>query len=149
MSVTKYKLGSQSSLLTTELNSLANNTNVITSAAFNNTQGGGSGDGYLLADLELVVSYGVAPTAGTGCSVWFIQTQDGTNYEDASASITPARAPDVVFPVRAVTGAQRVIRTCSLPPGNFKVLIRNDGTGQAMASSANTLKVRPSTYENV
>lgn len=150
MSVTKYKLGSQSTLLTTELNALANNAAAL-SAAYNNTQGGGGGDGYLMADLELYVTYGTAPTAGTGCSVWFLQTEDGTNYEDGSNSgpVIPARAPDLVFPLRNVNTAQRIIRTVGLPPGNFKVLLRNDGTGQAMSASGHTLKIRPSTYENV
>lgn len=150
MSVTKYKLGSQASLLTTELNSLTNNSAAL-SAAYNNTQGGGSGDGYVLADLELSVTYGTAPTANTVCSVWFLQTQDGTNYEDGSNTgpIIPGRMPDVVFPLRNVNTAQRIIRTVTIPQGNFKVLLRNDGTGQSMAASGNTLKIRPATYENV
>lgn len=149
MSVVKYKLGSQSTLLSTELNALANNTNVLTSSAFNNTQSGGGGDGYFYADLELAVTYGTAPTAGTSCTVWFIQTQDGTNYEDAGASVTPSRGPDVVFPLRNVNTAQRIMRRCSIPQGNFKVLIRNDNTGQAFSASGHTLKIRPVTIENV
>lgn len=143
----KYLLGNQSTLLSTELNSLANNSLALGNA-FDNTVGQ-AGDGYVLCDVELVVTYGTAPTANTGCSVWFLSTQDGTNYEDGSSSVTPARLPDVVFPVRAVNTTQRIIRRVLLPWGVLKPLLKNDGTGQAMASSANTLKVRPVTYQNI
>src|SRR3954468_17781018 len=104
----KYLLGSQTSLLTTELNSLANNGTALGSA-YDNTAGQ-TGDGYTLCDIELVVTYGSAPTASTGVSFWFLTTQDGTNYEDGDNSTTPGRMPDVVFPLRAVTTAQRIVR---------------------------------------
>lgn len=146
--VEKFVLGSQATLLSTELNSLANNGTALGSA-YNNTIGGGSGDGYTLCDVELVVTYGSAPTANTGVSLWFLQTQDGTNYSDGDNSTTPATAPDVVFPLRAVTTAQRVVRRALLPWGNFKPLAKNDGVGQAMAASGNTVKVRPVTPEGV
>lgn len=147
MAVIKHKLGSQSSQLTTGLNSLANNSLAI-SAVFDNTQGQ-TGDGYTLCDLELVVTFGTNPTANTGISVWFLQSQDGTNYEDGGTGTTPARAPDVVFPVLVSTSAQRIIRRVLLPPGLMKFLLKNDGTGQAFAASGNTLKIRPFTPEIV
>lgn len=143
----KLLLASQTSLMTTGLNSLANN-GLVLGSAFDNTIGQ-TGDGYVLCDLELVFTHGSNPTAGTAHSFWFIQTQDGTNYEDGDASTTPGRPPDVIFPVRAVTSAQRVIRRTWLPPGIWKPLLKNDGTGQAMAASGNTLKVRPVTSQGV
>lgn len=143
----KYVLGSQATLLSTGLNSLANNALAL-SSAYDNTQAA-AGDGYTLCDVELVVTYGVAPTANTGCTLWLLGTQDGTNYEDGDASTTPARLPDAVFPLRAVTTAQRVIRRVWLPWGASKALLKNDGTGQAMASSGNTLKVRPVARQGV
>jgi len=143
----KLLLGVQTSLLTTGLDSLANNSLAI-SNTFDNTQGQ-TGDGYTLCDLELVVTYGVAPTAGTGVSVWFLSTQDGTNFEDGGTSTTPARSPDVVIPVAAVTTAQRIIRRAVMPWGRVKVLAKNDGTGQAMAASGNTLKIRTATRQAV
>ena len=143
----KQLLGSQSTLLSTGLNSLANNSLAI-SSALDNTQGQ-AGDGYILCDLELVVTYGTAPSANTGVSVWFLQSQDGTNYEDGDASTTPGKAPDIVFPLRAVTTAQRIIRRVLLPEGLSKALLKNDGTGQALAASGNTLKIRPVTEQMV
>ena len=134
-------VGTNQSLLTTELNSLANNALALGSAITLTSAG------YPFGQLELVVTYGTAPTANTGCSVWFIKDPDGTNYEDGAAALTPARAPDAVLPVRAVTTAQRVVVDVQLPLTAFKVLLKNDGTGQAMAASANTLKVLPYTFQ--
>lgn len=147
MAVEKYKLGSVATLMSTELNSLATNTAAVASSAFNNVQGGGGGDGYTLCDLELVVTFGTNPAASTGISVWFLGQPDGTNYEDGSSSVTPARLPDAVFPVRAVTTAQRIVRRIAIPPGTWKALALNDGTGQALAATGNTLKIRPATRE--
>jgi hypothetical protein len=143
----KYLLGSQTSLLTTELNSLANNGTAIGSA-YDNTVGQ-TGDGYTRCDVELVVTYGSAPTANTGVTFWLLGTQDGTNYEDGDNSTTPGRLPECVFPLRAVTSAQRIIRRIWLPWGKFKPLVKNDGTGQAMAASGNTVKIRPVTRQGV
>jgi hypothetical protein len=142
----KYLLGTQTSLMTTGLDSLANN-GLVLGAAFDNTQGQ-TGDGSTLCDLELVVTYSSAPAAGTGCTLWMLGTQDGTNYEDGGTSVTPARAPFCVFPVRAVTTAQRIIQRAYLPWGLMKPLLKNDGTGQAF-STGNTLKVRPVTRQGV
>jgi hypothetical protein len=147
MTIEKYLLGSQTNLLTTELNSLANNGTALGSA-YDNTVGQ-TGDGYTLCDVELVVTYGSAPTANTGVTLWMLATQDGTNYEDGDNSTTPARLPECVFPLRAVTSAQRIIRRIWLPWGKFKPLVKNDGTGQAMASSGNTVKIRPVALQGV
>lgn len=144
----KYLLGSQTTLLSTELNSLANNGTALGSA-FDNTQGQ-TGDGYTLCDLELLTgTWGGAPTANTGISFWFLTAQDGTNYEDGDNSTTPARAPDAVFPLRAVTAAQRVVIRTWVPWGKFKPLGKNDGSGQAMNASGNTVKIRPVTTQGV
>jgi hypothetical protein len=102
-----------------------------------------------MVEVELYVTFGSTPTANTGISIWFLREIDGTNYEDGSSTVTPTRNPDVVFGVRATTNAQRMIKTCMLPPGNFKPLVRNDGTGQAFAASGNTVKIRPVTLQSV
>jgi hypothetical protein len=145
MSMEKWKLGTIATLISTGLDSLANN-GLALGAAFDNTQGA-AGDGYTLCELELVVTFSVAPTANTGASLWLLGAPDGTNYEDGSSSVTPAKLPNVVFPVRAVTTAQRIVRRAWLPPALMKPLLKNDGTGQAFAASGNTLKIRPVTIE--
>jgi hypothetical protein len=140
----KWVRGTADTILTTELNSLANNSNVVKSTAIAPTS-----TSYTMVEVELVVTFGSTPTANTGISVWFLREIDGTNYEDGSSTVTPTRNPDVVFGIRATTNAQRMIKTCVLPPGNFKPLVRNDGTGQAMAASGNTIKIRPVTLQSV
>ena len=121
--------GTLQTLLTTELNSLANNASVLSSVA------GVSGvitltsTGYPQGLAELVVTFGTAPTANATINVWFLTDIDGTNFEDGSASVIPTRNPDVIFPVRAVTTAQRISKLCKLPATTFKVLAQNNGTG--------------------
>lgn len=145
MPTLKYLLGTTSTVLDTGLNSLANNSNAL-SAEFDNTAGQ-TGDGYVEVTVEFAGAFAASPAASTGVSVWLLRAIDGTNYEDGDSSTTPARAPDLVLPVRAVSTAQRVAQRTMMPAGKFKVLLRNDGTGQALASSGNTLKIRPITYQ--
>lgn len=137
---TTQVVGTIQTVLSTELNSLANNAAALGSAITLTSAG------YLLAEVELVATFAAAPAATSAVSVWFLRDIDGTNYEDGSSSVTPARRPDVVIDVRAVTTAQRNTKRCLLPPGTFKALALNDNTFAALAASGNTLKVLPSTY---
>lgn len=140
----KWARGTADTLLSTELNSVNNNSNAIKSSSVTLTT-----ESYVLAEVELRVQFGGTPTANTAVSVWFLREVDGTNFEDGSVSITPARNPDVVIPVRATSNVQRIIKSCILPAGSFIPLIRNDGTGQSFAASGNTLKVRPLTLQSI
>lgn len=143
MATEKYIVGAIATLLSTELNSLANNSLAI-GAAYNNVQAGGGGDGYTLCDLELVVTFGTAPTANTGVSLWLLAAPDGTNYEDGvDGTTTPARTPDVVFPIRVITTTQRITRRVWLPWGIVRPLAKNDGSGVAMVMTGNTIRIRP------
>lgn len=120
---------------------LANNANAL-SPAYTPTS-----LNYPRAEVEFTGQWGTAPSANTGLSVWFLRRPNGTDYEDGDATpTTPARAPDVVIPVRAVNTAQRVVRECWIPPGTLKVLVRNDGTGQQLSAGWG-LKVRPLTEQ--
>jgi hypothetical protein len=155
---TKYALGSVVSLLTTELNSLASSSGLTagaissvggTSGLFNNTAAGGGFDGYEWGRYELNLGAPAGTlTAGTAAYVWFLGTVDGTNYEDGSATVIPARPADLVLPVRAVSTAQRISVVAPLPPGNWFALL-SQNTGQAWNASGNTLKVVPVTDQGV
>lgn len=155
MSILKQtEQGTPVTLLTTELNSLANNSNQIssvggTSGVFSNTQGTSNFDGYVRGKVEFVMAaYTGTPAVNSGLSLWFIKSVDGTNYDDGGSSVTPIRAPDVFIQVRALTsGPQRIIRECWVPVGTWKVLARNEGTGITWASSANTVKLLLSSDE--
>lgn len=148
MAVTdKYIVGAQTIVLTTQLNGLANNALAL-SGAFSNLQGG-AGDGYTLVDIELGVTFAAAPTAGTGCSLWFLGAQNGVNYEDGNATTTPGRRADRVIQVRSVATAQRILLPAWMPWGLVMVLLKNDGTGQAFAATGNTLGIRVASVQGV
>ena len=154
----EYLLGSATTLMTTELNSLASSSGLTagaissvggTSGLFNNTAGGGGLGGYTLGQWELNLAAPAGTlTAGTAAYVWLLTTVDGTNYEDGSATVIPARPPDLIFPVRAVSTAQRIIRVLMMPPGNWYVLLAQN-TGQTWGASGNTVKVTPVTFQAV
>jgi hypothetical protein len=147
MAVEKLKAGSQSTVLNTGT-SLASAARAV-SSTYNNVQGGGGGDGYPLVRLTLSLTFGSAPAANQGVSVYILTSGDGsgTTYEDGDASTTPARGPDCVIPVRGVGTAQVIERMCLLPQGNVKFLAIND-TNQTV-NSGWTLKATPITRELV
>jgi hypothetical protein len=137
-------------LLSTELNSLANGSNSSAGTARNNVQATANFNGYTRAKIELyLAAYSGTPSANTSVNVWFLRTVDGTNYEDGSSSVTPARNPDVVMPVNATaSGPQRIVRECFLPVGLFQPIAKNV-IGIALAASGNTLKILPNTDQGV
>jgi len=141
MPTVKNVRGTNTNCVTTELNSLANNTNVI-GPTITVTSGE---EGHRSGEAELVVTFPVAPIVSTSVVLWILREVDGANFEDGGASVTPTRVPDAIFTVRPVTVAQRIVALVDIPPGTFKCLLRNDGTTQAMAASGNTLKIRPFT----
>lgn len=144
--VQKYLLGSATTLATAALDSQVNNA-LVSCTVFDNTIGQ-TGDGYTLCDVQLTVAFSSTPTANTGLSLWFLAALDGTNYESGSSSLTPARLPDVVFPVIAQTAAQIINRRVLLPWGKMTPLLKNEA-GQTTFSSGNTLKIRPVTPEMI
>lgn len=128
------------SVMTTELNSLANNARAISAAL-----GADATDAHLLGDWELVATLNPAPVVDTTLDLYLVRAADGTNYEDGDATVRPAAGAYAgSFQVRAVTTAQRmVIPDVPFPPGLYKAVLLNNGTGQALAATGNTLKVRP------
>jgi hypothetical protein len=134
MAVSKWIAGSLSTVLASELNSLANDAGVVSAA-----QPQTALDTY--ADFELVCTHGTAPVADKTWDLYLVRQLDGTNYEDASASRPPANGFAGSFVLDAVTSVQRkVLPGILLPPFAFKLLLVNK-SGQAAAASANTLKM--------
>lgn len=129
-------LESTDTLATTALNSQADDALVACTQV--------TGNDKLSGFVELVLA-SVDLSAQSNCAayIWWLLEADGTNTEDGSASVTPEKQPDVIIPLRAVNGAQRVgfmLRLNSLPPADFTPLIQNK-CGAAWASSGNTLKL--------
>lgn len=136
--------GTLDTLLSTELNSLANNSNAVHATSVTL-----SSAGFLDAEAELVVTFPTMPTANTPVYVWLLREVDATNFEMGSATVTPNRPPDIIFTITNVTTAQRIIvPVIDIPPGPIRPLVRNAGTGQAFASTGNTFKIRPRTFQS-
>lgn len=124
-------------LLSTELNSLANGSRSAAGTELDNATNRDE-----LAIAELQVTFGSAPSSGGFVSLYAITAPDGTNYEDGSASVDPGAHRWLCnIPVRNVTTAQRLR---SLPfqidPFKTKFILLNS-SGQAFPASGSTLKI--------
>lgn len=124
--------------LTTELNSLGNNTLSAASAAIANQT---NLDMY--ADLEVVLG-SLSPAAGAYVAIYIALAIDGTNYPapaGADMRLTSTQLLCVIPIGTTATTAYRVaVRNVLLPPGTFKLYLDNQ-TGVALAASGNTLKL--------
>jgi hypothetical protein len=141
MATIKYAApASAETVLTTELNSIANGAGGISGTAVSNDA---AGELYLYANIELsLAAQGAARSAGAYCEIYILPEVDGTNYSYGGASLKPAMATRVaVLDFDAATTARRAIAMgVPLPPTDFHMLVWN-ATGQAFAASGNTLKI--------
>lgn len=150
MSVVKWNKGTLISVPFSGngINSLPNNS-IIGSSGIDT----GSSDLSILAEVEGIITMPVntAPALYSSISIWFLRTLDNSNWEFASNSgmFTPARMPDVVLPLMAVHGQQRVVQQTLIPPGNFKAWVKNDGTGVTLAGASGDIRLRPLSYQIV
>ncbi len=137
--------GTIATVLSTELNGLANNSYSAASAAY----GSDTGAAELLADFELALA-SFTPGSNPVVELYLLRSVDGTNYEDGGGSVVPSQDAYVgVFQIASGTGAKRaVLRDIPLPPGLWKAVVKNV-TGAALAASGNTLKVRPHSLQAV
>lgn len=137
-------------LMTTELNALANNAGATssvggTAGVFANIVGTANMDGNSRGKIEFKMGGTVTTlTAGGSIKVWFLKSVTG--YESGTP---PVRNPDVVIPLDALTVAQTVTRECNFPVGNFKLYAQNSATGQAMPATGNVLSALLNTDEGV
>ena len=127
----------RSTVLTTELNALANAGRSAAGTEINNAT---NLDRW--GKFELAVTFGTAPSAGGYVEIYAVTAPDGTNYEDGSNTVDPGTHKLIDrIPVRAVTTAQRLTgRQFSLEPAKTKFLLLN-GSGQAFPASGSTLKL--------
>lgn len=137
--------GTIATVLSTELNSLANNAYSAASAA----QGSDTGAAEVYGDFELVIA-SYTPGSNPVVELYLIRSVDGTNFENGGGSVVPSQDAYVgAFQIATGTGAKRaVLRDVPLPPGLWKAVVRNV-TGGAFPASGNTLKVRPHSLQVV
>lgn len=94
-------------------------------------------DKYPYIDLDLYIKTASAASGSPYINLFFLYAIDGTNYEDGSASVAPAKAADVVIPIRLTTNQQRIaLANIPIGPYLFKVLFTNN-TGVALANTDN------------
>lgn len=143
----KLEAGTFTTLVSTELNSLANNAAALGSTVFDNAT-----ELWPFGQFELTVTFSSAPTANNTIDLYLIPSIDGTNYGDAitgASGSAPSTSYLGSFPLRAVTTLQRVplgaggqAGRIELPPSKFKIFAINK-SGAAMPSSGSLIKMQP------
>ena len=160
----KEVLGTSATILASgELGGLTNNSSVVGAALastgiYNNTAGSGastsSGDGYERGYVTFVPggAFGGSPTANSSLDIYFLKSMDaGSTFEAGSSSVLPARRPDVVLPLNSASTAaadNKVTVACFLPACQFKILAKNNGSGQTVPSGS-TVTLVPATDQGV
>jgi hypothetical protein len=138
--------GTQTSVLTTELNSLASAA-VCTASAAQDNDTAGTRDTYAQFEVYLAAQ-GSNRTAGASISLYLVPESDGTNYGNTTDECLDNYLAWSWGLDDAALAARYLIADCvRLPVGDWKALIKNS-TGQAFASSGNTVKYRVWTYED-
>jgi hypothetical protein len=136
-------------IMSTDLNSLANNAGEVRGGASAQYE---TADSLIYGEFELYVTFGVSPSALSLVEMFFIRRIDGTNPEDYTRGASAAGNVSGFaggFSVRAVTSAQRIILPrVELPPLDWITMLINK-TGQTMAASGNTLKLRRYSEQSV
>ena len=124
--------------LTTELNALANNGNKLGAAIDFAATGA---DRKLYMDVEIYLgSVDLSAQTNPAIYIWLLPRTDGSNFEDGTDAVDPARAPDRIVALRVFNGVQRVFaRFLLTTPDQGKLLIENK-TGVALAGTLNTVK---------
>ena len=125
---------SRSTVLTTELNALANGAFTGIGTEINNSV---NLDQWGVFDIVLA---SLTPTAGAYLKLYLVQCIGGTTYEDAPSSTNPGYHMEVAV-VSVTTGAAaKRIQTAAfrLPLGKFKVVLLN-GAGVALGATLNTV----------
>ena len=133
-------------VLTTGLNSLTSGSVSALSAAQDNDTAG-TRDLYAQVEIYLAAQ-GTNRAAGAYVAIYLVPELDGTNYGATTDEcldnyfVGSASLDDGALAARYL-----IIDRVRLPVGDFKVALKN-GTGQTLASSGNTVKLRSYTVED-
>lgn len=131
---------------TQTLNSLADNEYTNLSDEVDN-----STNKYLFADFYADLASFGSTGIDSGMELYLVPSVDGTNYPAWTGNDTNDQGENALFfvgfmPFTAVTGAQKcILRNVQLPPGKWKVGVRNRA-GTSLGASGNTLYWRPHSF---
>lgn len=124
-------------VLSTGLNSLGNNTMSAASSAISNQT---NLDIYV--DIEVNLA-SLSPAAGAYVALYILEAVDGSNYpaqSDSDLRLTGTQLLCVIPVGVTATTAQRVaVRNIIIPPGTFEIKLDNQ-TGVSLGASGNTVK---------
>ena len=125
----------QTTVLSTDLNALANGAYSVVSAAVDNTT-----NLHQWASAELVLA-SLTPTGSPYIAVYLLPTQSSV-YPDGGGAVAPsAENLWCVFALSTSAGAKnRVIMGLPIPPANMKFVLYN-AAGPALGATLNTLKI--------
>ena len=133
----KWNAPTVTTVLSTGLNSLANNTISAASSTITNAS---NLDMYVDVEVNLA---SLSPTTGAYVSLYILEAVDGTNFpaqSDVDLRLTSSQLLCVI-PIGTVAAtAQRVVaRNIIIPPGSFQIKLDNQA-GVALNASGNTVK---------
>ena len=129
---------SAQSMLTTELNSLANGSTSALGSEWDNTS-----SRYVQAAGEVYLG-SLTPTTGGYVQVYLVPALDGTNYGD----IVTANTVATIYPSTSASAKRLMFENVPLGPWKYKVALKN-AAGAALASSGNTVKLWGMEVESV
>lgn len=127
------------------LSGLTTGSLAISTGTYNNSTG------YPYAYAELLIESTGALASGDFLQGWFLVSANGTNFEDSTGlSVSPARAADVIWPLRAVTNSTQrsIIKNVTLPASPFYTLVQNM-CSTALDTGINKVTITPYNEEAV
>lgn len=138
--------GTAATVLTTELNSLTNGSVCSLSSSQDNDTAG-TRDLYAQAEIY-IAAQGTNRGAGAHVALYLVPESDGTNYgATTDECLDNYFAGSASLDDAALAARYLIIDRVRLPVGDFKVALKNN-TGQTLASSGNTVKLRSYTVED-
>lgn len=132
----KWTTPSIVTLLSTELNSLANGSITAASTAITSSVD-------IYADFELVLA-SLSPASPNYCTLYILLAIDGSNYPSATAAVLRNQPSQIIctfaLDTTAATAQRVPVRNVMLSPGNYKFALDNQA-GVALGATGNTVKM--------
>lgn len=133
----KWNAPSVTTVLSTGLNSLSNNTMSAASSTISNAS---NLDMYVDVEVNLA---SLSPTTGAYVSLYILESVDAINFpaqSDVDLRLTSSQLLCVIPIGTTAATAQRVVaRNIIIPPGSFQIKLDNQA-GVALNASGNTVK---------